>query len=157
MIVPALIMALSLPACEAPPPFVLDDSGIQAIYAGGTLWTDLPPTHTQDQLIAAAEAALRSRGYVIASRRGVHEEPARIMGHMGGTHPIQESAIFVQAGTSMTRIQVRVEPWGNDAESRLLLRAMLAILGYDEGTRRASPKPPEAPLRGVTASGADRQ
>jgi hypothetical protein len=121
---------------------VLDESGVRATVLGGDLWCELPPDYTPDQLVAAAEAALRSRGYTLGSRARVLDEPAVITGRLGGVpHPV-EAQISIRTYISAHRINVSIQPWGNDAEGRLLLRAMLARLGYGPESRGPLRQPP---------------
>lgn len=128
--------------CQTRPPMELEESGVRAMVAGGDLWCDLPPIHTQDQLISAAEASLRSRGFVVASHRRVLEEPAVVSGRLGGTGSLQEAKVLVRSYVSAIRVMVSIEPWGNDAEGRMILRGLLGRLGYSAETRGPRAEPP---------------
>jgi hypothetical protein len=121
---------------------VLDESGVRATVLGGDLWCDLPPDYTPDQLVAAAEAALRSRGYILGSRARVLDEPAVIRARLGAVPDPIEAQISIRTYISAHRINVSIQPWGNDAEARLILRTMLASLGYGPESRGPLRQPP---------------
>lgn len=121
---------------------VLEESGVRVTVLGGDLWCDLPPIHTQDQVLSAAEASLRSRGFVLGSRGRVLEQPAVVSGRLGGTGPLQEAKVLVRSYVSAIRVMVSIEPWGNDAEGRLIMRGVLGRLGYTAETRGPAGEPP---------------
>ena len=97
----------------------------------GVMSTELERRHEADQLVAAAEAALRSRGFTLDGQRGRLEEPLTVTGVMGGTPRRAEVAMLI--GPTRVRFDVAIKPWGNDAESRAVMKRMLELLGYDRG------------------------
>ncbi len=145
-----LLLAVVLLACKAPPPIDLDGSGVKATSSGGMVWTQIAPIYTPDQLVTAAEGALRGRGYVLDSGIGPRQDPSRVVGRLGGAGFFDRTVIEIESSINKTRLQVHVQPWGNEPESRELLRAMLAILGYDKinANGQGGKEPPGRPRPG---------
>ena len=46
--------------------------------------------------------------------------------------PRSAPVVNIRSTVPGTRVEVRVEPWGNDAEGRSVMRAVLARLGYEK-------------------------
>jgi hypothetical protein len=109
---------------------ILPETSVSAVSDGLTLWADIPPEHTIDQLHAAARFSLDRLGYSITDTSKLYDEPSQISGQTGTMEWIQETVISMRLRPSRTRIEVRVEPYGNDAESRRVMRTMLRTLGY---------------------------
>jgi hypothetical protein len=119
-----------LGGCEPPRSFQLEPTGVRATVGVNGLWTDLPPAHDMATLVAVTEATLRSRGYVITDRTGLQEEPARLVAARGGLRPMFEAVVLIRMGVPQTRIEVRIDPFGNDAEQRAILAGIVKRLGY---------------------------
>jgi hypothetical protein len=127
----SLIAALTLLAgCEPPRSFQLEPTGVRATAGVTGLWADLPPAHDLATLVAVTEATLRSRGYTITDRQGLLEDPARIVASRGGLRPMFEAVVFIRMGVPQTRIEVRIDPFGHDAEQRAILAGIVKRLGY---------------------------
>ncbi|MFT3685209.1 MAG: hypothetical protein QM783_09840 [Phycisphaerales bacterium] len=105
---------------------------IQVVVQNGSVRTDLERRHEPDQLVAAAEAALRSRGFVMPpdAHRNRLEEPITVSGVMGGTPGSRRADVSLLIGPTKVRFEVAIKPWGNDAEARAILKRMLELLGY---------------------------
>jgi hypothetical protein len=103
------------------------------IVQNGTVRTDLDRRHEVDQLVAAAEAALRSRGFTPDGHRDRLEEPLKVTGRMGGAPDSRRGEVSILIGPTRVRFEVAIKPWGNDAEGRAVLKRMLELLGYDRG------------------------
>ena len=130
-----LLTASLVAACTPPKPIELDATGVSVIYAAGTLQANLSPSYSNDQLAALAAVTLRARGYSIDSADRTLEEPAQLRGKRGSARWIQETLIAWRLTPSKTRLFVRVDPWGHEEESRVIMRDMLARLGYTPGNR----------------------
>lgn len=104
--------------------------GIPVIVQNGSISTELERRHELDQLVAAAEASLRLRGFTVDGKRGRLEEPLTVRGKMGGTPDSRRGEVAMLIGPTRIRITVKIEPWGNDAEGRAVLKRMLELLGY---------------------------
>lgn len=133
-----------LASCAPPPPLELDGTGVKVSYGGGTLWADLPPSYSNDQLAALASAGLRSRGYSVETAERRLEEPGQLRGKRGGIRWIQEAVVAWQITPARVRLLVRIEPWGHQDESRALLRDMLYRLGYERRPTGVAAAPTEA-------------
>lgn len=103
---------------------------VPVIVQNGMIRAELDRRHEVDQLVAAAEAALRLRGFVVDGSRGRLEEPLTVTGKMGGTPDSRRAEISMLIGPTRIRIDVSIKPWGNDAEGRAVLKRMLELLGY---------------------------
>jgi hypothetical protein len=101
---------------------------VLAAYQFGTLDSKLGPEIQVLTVRAAAEQALRSRGYVVEKVSGGGDRTriqARAAGQGGWDKVVVESWI----GDRFTGVSVKVEPWGDEAESRAILDAVLNRLG----------------------------
>lgn len=129
-----LCMALAglCTGCRAPSVEDVSGTELRARSGMGSIWCDLPvePVYPMATMVAAAEEGLRSRGYVVINRRGVLEEPARVGGRMGGVHDVHEAVVWIDRSGPRARVEVKIEPWGNEAEGRALMGAVLMRLGY---------------------------
>lgn len=103
---------------------------IQVVVHNGVITADMERRHEVDQLVAAAEASMRSRGFTLDGRRGRLEEPLRISGRMGGTPDSRRVEVSILVGPTKVRFAVAIKPWGNDAEGRAVMKRMLELLGY---------------------------
>lgn len=117
-----------LPACKARSAYQGADRSIVAAYRVRKLRTELPPTVRVQAVILAADAALRDRGYAVTSSRATEDA-----GHVeaeprdaGSFDSVEVTARVIPAGT---RIEIRVNPWGDEAKSRAILDGILARLG----------------------------
>lgn len=109
---------------------VIGAGEIRVVVQNGVITADLDRRHEVDQLVAAAEASLRSRGFTLDGRRGRLEEPLTVTGHMGGTPSSRRAEVSILIGPTKVRFAVAIKPWGNDAEGRAVMKRMLELLGY---------------------------
>ncbi len=105
---------------------------IRVVVQNGVITADLERRHEVDQLVAAAEASLRSRGFALDGRRGRLEEPVKVSGRMGGTPDSRRAEVSILVGPTKVRFAVAIKPWGNDAEGRAVMKRMLELLGYGD-------------------------
>ena len=131
------LVIVSLAGCAAEPaqPQPLDrqvagDGSIQVTIQNGVMRTELDRRHEVDQLIAAAEAAPRARGFTVEGSSGRLEEPLKVTARMGWTYGSRRAEVSMLIGPTRVRLDVAVRPWGNDAESRAVMKRMLELLGY---------------------------
>lgn len=128
-LVPAAILAC-LVGCQPPEPFQAGQTGLWASGANGRVWIDIEnPKGDTMTLVAAAEDALRSRGYVQKERTHLDDDPIVVRGKRAGAG-LGEGSIAIRMGGRATRLEVRVDPYGNEAEAREILGHMLQRLGY---------------------------
>jgi hypothetical protein len=134
-----LVFTFALPACKSVSAVAGSKRDITAKYAYRTLKAVVPETLRVPTVAIAADQALRNRGYMVASRE-ITEDQARVEGlpprDTSATHPLRsiDKAIvnidLVSGRTGPgTRIQITLDPLGDQAKSRAILDEMLQILG----------------------------
>lgn len=101
---------------------------IEATYALRTLEAQLGPEIQVLTVSAAAEQALRARGYTVTRTRGGGDH-ARIEARAGGEGSFDKVVIETWQGAGFTGVSVTREPWGDEAVSRALLDGVLRRLG----------------------------
>ena len=131
------VLLLAIAGCAAEPvrPAPLDrqtapGGTVEVTIQNGVMRTELDRRHEVDQLVAAAEAALRARGFTVDGSSGRLEEPLKVTAHMGGTYGSRRAEVAMLIGPTRVRFDVAIRPWGNDAESRAVMKRMLELLGY---------------------------
>jgi hypothetical protein len=104
------------------------DRGISAAYQFRTLEAELDRSVSTLTVQAAAEQTLRARGYVItgASRTA---EMTRITAQTGGADSTDRIVVETWPKGRATGLSITCEPWGDEAQSRMVLDAVLARLG----------------------------
>lgn len=123
-------MAAMCGGCQTAEPWQVGQSGITAYCAYGSVWLDIKnPRGGTLAVVAAAEDALRGRGYVQRSRAHVEDDPVTVRARRAGAGA-SEATVSIREGVDATRVEVRVEPSGNGAESREIMSALLVRLGY---------------------------
>ncbi|MCC6677416.1 MAG: DUF3568 family protein [Phycisphaerales bacterium] len=103
-------------------------SRTSAAYSTGTLSADLPSTVRVQAVIAAAESALRDRGYTIGTRRAA-EDSGFVEGKLPRPGLLEKTKVEARVSGGGTRVLVKVEPWGDEAASRAILDDLLKRLG----------------------------
>lgn len=103
-------------------------SRTSAAYSAGTLTADLPSTVRVQAAMAAAESALRDRGYTIGSKRAT-EDSGFVMAKQPRAGWMEKTTITAKISGGGTRVTVDVEPWGDQAQSRAILDDVLKRLG----------------------------
>lgn len=101
---------------------------MSAGYAFGSLTCDLGVEVTTDQVAAAAEEALRVRGYTVTSRR-VSSDRARVVGKAAGEWSARQTVVESSLTAQGNRVRVKAEPFGDESASRAILDEMLAMMG----------------------------
>lgn len=123
-----MIAAVSLPACKARPAYQGADRSIVAAYRIRKLRTELPPSVRVQAVVLAADAALRDRGYAVTSSRAT-EESGHIEAEPRGAGDFESVEVTARVIASGTRIEIRINPWGDEPKSRAILDGILARLG----------------------------
>lgn len=103
---------------------------VMAAYQFRTLEARLGPEVQVLTVKAAAEQALRSRGYVIAAASGGNDR-CRVVARSSGDGDWDQLVIesWVADRPPATVVTVTCEPWGNEALSRAVLDGVLNRLG----------------------------
>lgn len=108
-------------------------TGVQASYdLDGTLRANLPARIGVFSALAAGGATLSTRGYMIVRNQGTADQ-----GEVSGCEAVEgfgrffapEATVRAEVAGPYTAITVKIDPWGNEAESRAILADMLATLG----------------------------
>lgn len=101
---------------------------ITAAYSLGTLTCDLPDSVRVPAIMAAAEGALRGRGYSISAKAST-DDRGRIYARAPRESRIEGVSIEARVTGAGHQVSVHVDPLGDDARSRALLDDILARLG----------------------------
>jgi hypothetical protein len=113
--------------CKATPGYQGGHRAILATYRFRTLTADLPATVRVPAVVAAARQALADRGYAVRPARTEDE------GTLEATAPeasdFERVVVSARLTSGGTRVQVTVEPLGDQAESRAILDGILGRLG----------------------------
>jgi hypothetical protein len=99
-----------------------------ATYRGRILSTDFPQHIRVPAIAAAAEMALRHRGYSI-TKSPVTEDYARIEGAPPKAGWFEKVVIRTRQTSARTRVEIIAEPLGDQVLSRAILEQMTAALG----------------------------
>ncbi len=101
---------------------------ITAAYSLGTLTCDLPDTVRVPAIMAAAEGALRGRGYSITSKAST-DDRGRIYARAPRDSRVEGVSIEARVTSAGHQVSIHFDPLGDDARSRVLLDDLLARLG----------------------------
>lgn len=124
-----LVLALVLlTGCKARIEGAGQSREVQASYQLRSLSADLTDGVSVRAAAAAAESALRSRGYVITSSNTTADR-SRIEAKSSGDGIFDKMVFEAAVITGGTRASFTAEPFGNESTSRAVLDAMLARLG----------------------------
>ena len=130
-LIAAIVLAAVLTGCASDMP--QGRTGLNARHDGmHTLQTALPPTIQVSSALAAAEHALRRRGYVI-TKDVVTEGAGRVVAEeheRGWLNRLTRRTVVVRADVheSGTRVRIMITPTGEEWESREVLEEMLRLL-----------------------------
>ncbi|MEC9373284.1 MAG: hypothetical protein VYC34_05540 [Planctomycetota bacterium] len=131
LIAAGVMLAAAMTGCASDMP--QGRTGLNAHYDGmNTVRASLPPTIQVSSALAAAETALRRRGYVI-TKDLVTEGAGRVVGEehqRGWLNRLTRRTITVRADVheSGTRVRIMITPTGEEWESREVLEEMLRAL-----------------------------
>lgn len=117
----------ALPGCKASVE-QQGHTGTLAKYSGGVLSADLASTVRVQAVIAAAESAMRDRGYTIGARRA-SEDSGFVEAKLPRPGLFERTQVSSKVTAGGTRVSVKVEPWGDEAASRAILDDVLKRLG----------------------------
>jgi hypothetical protein len=114
--------------CHAQPAKQGTDRELVATYKQRELTADLPGNVRVPSVAAAAESALRHRGYsvTLASKT---EDYARVEAEPPNAGLFERVIVRARQTPSKTRVEIVAEPLGDQTLSRSLLDEMLAGLG----------------------------
>ncbi len=117
-----------LTGCKAVPQNMGSGRSVQASYLRRTLTADVPATVRVPAAVAAADAALRDRGYAVTDSTAT-EDVGRVAAEPRDAGFLDAVVVDVRVTGSGTRIEVTVRPIGNRAQSRAILDSILSRLG----------------------------
>jgi len=127
ILVAAALVVAGMSGCRATPAYQGGQRSVLATYRFRRLTADLPPTVRVQAVVAAARQALAHRGYAVTP--GTTEDSGRVLAtapSAGMLESVEVSARIVPDGT---RVEIIIDPLGNQVESRAILDAILARLG----------------------------
>lgn len=101
---------------------------VQAAYSMRTLEARLAPSTQVLTVRAAAEQALRSRGYTVTESSG-SADSARVVAKSSGLGDWDRVVVESWAREGSTAVFVTCEPFGDEATSRTVLDSVLRRLG----------------------------
>jgi len=104
------------------------DDSITAIYAATTLTADMPDRLRVPAVIAAAETTLRKDGFSIETSTST-EEKGRVVAVPPEAGLLERVVVKAEVGRMGTRVQVRIDPLGDEPRSRKILDGILGRVG----------------------------
>ncbi len=104
------------------------DGSLTAAFSGRKLNIDLPGTVRVPAVVAAANEALRARGYTITASEA-DEARGRVVGEPHGARLLEQVNVGVRADDGATVVSILYEPFGNQKKSRRILDDILGRLG----------------------------
>lgn len=119
--------ALLLGGCARPMVATQGRSAITATYSFPTLSALLPPEARVPAVIAAAEDAMRARGYSIGDSTAT-DEMGKVIGRPPSTSSIPYAAVSAKRVWGGTRVEVEWQPLGDEAVCRSILDGILQRL-----------------------------
>lgn len=124
----ALACACLIGGCRSKPAWQ-GRGDVLAIYRFTTLTAEFPDVVPVPGVVAAAETALRDRGYSITESKSTRDSGVVVAkGPKAGL--LEKVTISPRLSDLGTRVSVRIDPLGGEAESRAILDDLLARLGY---------------------------
>jgi len=114
--------------CRSTPAYQGASHDVLATYHYRKLRSDLPGTIRVPAAIAAAESSLRSRGYAIRSSTST-EDRGRIEAALPDAGLFEEVVVLAEAIDASTRIEILIEPMGDQKRSRAIMDGILTRLG----------------------------
>lgn len=101
---------------------------MMAAYGVRKLRTELPSSVRVPAVIAAADAALRDRGYGVTLSHAT-EDSGRVEAEPRTAGVLKSVVVMAKTIPDGTRVEVLVTPWGSEAKSRSILDGILVRLG----------------------------
>ncbi|MFN0011381.1 MAG: hypothetical protein ACKVS8_07025 [Phycisphaerales bacterium] len=124
----ALVLAAAVLAACSGPQSEVGRTGIMASSSLGTLEATLPPSIPVLTISAAAERALRARGFTITEKTA-SEDRAHIEAQQRSPGVLESVSVWVSTLAAGPGLRVRVEPLGDEARSRVVMEGILTELG----------------------------
>lgn len=121
-------LAPVLAGCSSQQAYPQSDRKLVATFRGRSLTADLPGEIRVPSVAAAAELALRHRGYGV-TRSQTTEDFVKIEGEGPQSGFCEKVVIRARQIPSKTRVEIVAEPLGDQTLSRSILDEMLAGLG----------------------------
>jgi hypothetical protein len=128
VVVVAAAMLGALAGCKARHGYQGSDGEVLAGYGVRKLRTELPARVRVQAVVAAADAALRDRGYAVKTAHAT-EDLGRVVAEPPGAGPLQSVVVTAEVVPDATRVEVLLKPWGDEARSRAILDGILVRLG----------------------------
>lgn len=100
---------------------------VSALYALTTLSADLPDETRVPAIIAAADHALRSRGYAVTHRSSTLDT-GRVIAEAHGSTVLERVVVTASITSVGHRVTITCQPIGDEAASRAILDAILTRL-----------------------------
>lgn len=123
----AVVSVIPLAACS-PQLSTHGRENLTAEYSLGNLTCELPDSVRVPAIMAAAEASLRARGYSISSK-STTDDHGRIYARAPREFAIEGVSIETSVTSAGHQVTIHVDPFGDQARSRVLLDDILARLG----------------------------
>jgi hypothetical protein len=123
-----LLGAVVLAGCKSKPQWQ-GRGDVLAIYTATTLTAEFPDEIPVPAVTAAAETALRNRGYAVASSESTRDR-GRLEAKMPNPWVLERVIVMSRLSDLGTRVQIRIDPLGDEARARAILDDMLVRLGY---------------------------
>ena len=104
------------------------DQSIVASYRTRTLHAVLPASVRVQAVVAAADSALRDRGYAVTESRS-GEDAGTVEARPANPRFLESVAVHARVVNEGTRVLVRFQPSGDESRSRAILDGILVRLG----------------------------
>lgn len=127
-ILSAVLVTAAAVGCRSRPAVHGSDQSLVATYRARTLHAVLPATVRVQAVVAAADIALRDRGYAVTGSRS-GEDAGTVEGRPADPRFMESVAVHARVVPEGTRVLVRFEPLGDESRSRAILDGILTRLG----------------------------
>jgi hypothetical protein len=117
-----------LAGCRAAPAYQGVKHEVLATYQYRRLRTDIPGSVRVPAAIAAAESSLRNRGYAVRSSTAT-EDRGRVEAVPPDAGLFEEVVVSAAAVGGATRVDIVIEPMGDQVRSRAIMDGILSRLG----------------------------
>jgi hypothetical protein len=123
----AAVVAAGLAGCRATPAYQGGERTVLAKYQFRRLTADLPQTVRVPGAMAAATEALIARGYAV--QPDTTHGSGRVVATAPASGLLDKVTVMASEVPGAVRVEIVVDPLGDQTESRAILDAMLVRLG----------------------------
>jgi len=123
-----LLAVAVLGGCRAKPAWQ-GRGDVLAVYQFSTLTAEFPERVAVPAVIASADAALRGRGYSV-TRLDVTKDEGSVVAKAPDPGVLEKVVVQARLSRLGTRVSLRMDPLGGEAQARAILDDMLVRLGY---------------------------